>query len=260
MRDIIISGNWKMNKDLGDTTSFCTQLRDYAQKHDESRVKILIAPAYPFLYPAKQIVDSFPISLAAQNVSINDDGAFTGEVSATMLRSLDLEYCIVGHSERRQYHAETDATVRTRIIKLMEVGIIPIICIGETLAQREAEETEAIVISQIQAALQEIEITDPQQIVIAYEPVWAIGTGRNATPQQAQDVHLLIRNWLNTRYGNAIAAQVIILYGGSMKPENIDALLAMPDIDGGLIGGASLQITQFTAMIQSAKNAIQNRR
>jgi triosephosphate isomerase len=170
---------------------------------------------------------------------------------------MELPYCIVGHSERRQYHGETDETVNSRILKLKEEKIVPIICIGETLEQREAGQTEEVVIAQITGCLSGLDSSE--DLVIAYEPVWAIGTGKNATPEQAQQVHLLIRNWLAGKYGKATADQIVILYGGSMKPENIDALLSMPDIDGGLIGGASLKIDQFTNMINSAVKAIEKR-
>ncbi len=257
MRNIIIAGNWKMNKDKSETAVFCNSLRSYALSHKETRVQIVIAPPYPFLDSAQALLCDTPVCVAAQDVSLHADGAYTGEVSASMLKSMELPYCIVGHSERRQYHNETDDTVNSRILKLMEAQIVPIICIGETLEQREAEQTEEVVLAQISGCLAGLDSSS--DLVIAYEPVWAIGTGKNATPEQAQQVHQLIRNWLAGRYGAAAAEAVPILYGGSMKPENIDALLSMPDIDGGLIGGASLKIDQFTAMIDSAVKAIQKR-
>ncbi len=260
MRDLIIAGNWKMNKGLTETSDFCHDLRVYAQAHCEPWVRVIIAPPFPFLAAAFQILQDTPVGIAAQNVSTQNDGAFTGEISASMLRSLSLPYCIVGHSERRQYHHETDAMVRVKIQKLLQCDIIPIVCIGETLEQHEAGETQQIVLQQLQDCFDEIAISDPKQVVIAYEPVWAIGTGKNATPEQAQTVHLLIRNWLEQKYGKHISDYMQILYGGSMKPENIQSLLQMPDIDGGLIGGASLKIDQFTAMIESAKEIMSKRR
>ncbi len=246
-----------MNKDKSETAAFCESLRGFALNHSETRVQIIIAPPYPFLDSAQSLLKDTPVCVSAQDVSIHSDGAFTGEISATMLKSMELPYCIVGHSERRQYHHETDATVNARIKRLKEACISPIVCIGETLEQREAGKTEEVVLSQITGCLAGLDSSE--DLVIAYEPVWAIGTGKNATPEQAQQVHKLIRDWLASKYGKTAADTIVILYGGSMKPDNIDALLAMPDIDGGLIGGASLKIEQFTAMVDSAVKAIEKR-
>ncbi|MCB5247152.1 MAG: triose-phosphate isomerase [Candidatus Cloacimonetes bacterium] len=249
MRKIIIAGNWKMNKDASETSKFCSELGTYLKKHDNERVLPLIAPVFPFLSQAQGILRSLPVAVAAQDVSSHAEGAFTGEVSAAQLCSLEVRHCIIGHSERRQYHGETDALIREKLLRLLENGIIPIVCIGETLQQREQGRTEQVIISQLEGCFDQITIAAGDQIVIAYEPVWAIGTGKTATSGQAQEVHALIRNWLQTSYGSQAAADIHILYGGSVKPDNIRELLEQKDIDGGLIGGASLKIDSFCTMI-----------
>lgn len=252
MRKIIIAGNWKMNKDASETEQFCRELVTLLNNHDAERVLPLIAPVYPFLDKARGILRGMPVAVCAQDVSSHAEGAFTGEVSAPQLRSLGICYCIIGHSERRQYHVETDALIREKLLRLQENEIIPIVCIGETLKQRESGNTEQVILSQLEGCFDQISIGDGADILIAYEPVWAIGTGKTASAEQAQEVHSLIRNWLESRYGKPIAQDIHILYGGSVKPENIRELLAQKDIDGGLIGGASLQVKSFYAMIDTA--------
>lgn len=190
--------------------------------------------------------------MGAQDVSSHKNGAYTGEVSAAQLRSLGIRYCIIGHSERRQYHAETDALIREKLLRLQENEIIPILCIGETLAQREQGSTKQVILSQLEGCFDEIEMPAGAEAVIAYEPVWAIGTGKTATASQAQEVHALIRDWLTSRFGSQTAQNIHILYGGSVKPDNIRELLAQKDIDGGLIGGAALQLDSYLAMLASA--------
>jgi triosephosphate isomerase len=216
-----------------------------------NRTQAIIAPAYPFLHEALRKSVGSGLQIAAQDVSLNNDGAYTGEVSASMLASLGIKYGIIGHSERRQYHGETDATVKARMLKLFEQKITPIVCIGETLAQRDANLTTDIIISQLNGCLSEIKLQAGTEIIIAYEPVWAIGTGRTATPQQAQEVHALIRKWLVDNYAPEVAENMAILYGGSVKPDNLKELLACQDIDGGLIGGASLKAEDFLAMVKT---------
>lgn len=252
MRKIIIAGNWKMNKDLGETRVFIAKVGSALAEMALGRVFPLVAPAYPFLGEALRLADGTPLQVSAQDVSAHDDGAFTGEVSARMLGSLGLKYGIVGHSERRQYHAETDAIICTKMHKLLSHRIRPIVCVGESLAQREAGDTEEVVLEQLNACLKGLEMHSGEEIIIAYEPVWAIGTGRTATPQQAQEVHALIRFWLSKSYSQAIADKLCILYGGSVKPDNIKELLACEDIDGGLIGGASLKEEDFINMVKTA--------
>lgn len=260
MRRLMIAGNWKMNKDLFETLAFTQGLRVYAHKHQEDRVQIVIAPTYPFLLVVSDILKDTPAKVAAQDVSFNEDGAFTGEVSATMLASLHLPYCIAGHSERRQYHSETDEAVNAKLKQLLKSGIIPIFCLGEVLAERENGQTEQVLQRQLEKGLEDITMYTGKEIVIAYEPVWAIGTGKVATPQQAQDAHQFIRNWLQEKFGSKVSDKLQILYGGSVKPENIKELMLQPDIDGALIGGASLKLEQYTAMLDTAVEVIKSKK
>lgn len=255
MRKLIIAGNWKMNKDLTEVQEFCKHVVEALPEIELGRVIPLIAPASPFLQEALQIAGSTALKIAAQDVSANDDGAFTGEVSARMLSSLGLQFCIVGHSERRQYHGETDAIVAQKMTKLLSRGIIPLVCIGESLSQRENGDTEEVVVRQLNGSLKGLVLHSGQEVIIAYEPVWAIGTGLTATPGQAQEVHALIRSWLREKYGRDIAQNVSILYGGSVKKDNLASLLAERDIDGGLIGGASLKAEDFISMVQTGCQA-----
>ncbi|PKN72445.1 MAG: triose-phosphate isomerase [Candidatus Cloacimonetes bacterium HGW-Cloacimonetes-3] len=254
MRKIIIAGNWKMNKGLAETREFVSSVVYALINIRSNRVLPLIAPAYPFLHEALRERGGSALQIAAQDVSLNNDGAFTGEVSVSMLASLGIKYCIIGHSERRQYHGETDSSVRVKMLKLFEQKITPIVCIGESLAQRDADQTSGVIISQLNGCLSEIPLVTGTEIIIAYEPVWAIGTGRTATPQQAQEVHALIRKWLVENYAPAVAENMPILYGGSVKPDNLVELLACEDIDGGLIGGASLKAEDFLAMVKIGSN------
>ncbi len=258
MRNIIIAGNWKMNKDMVSTDDFCNTLAEYFSNYEDDMVGVIVAPPYPFLQIASDLLTYTPVEVAAQDVSVHKDGAFTGEVSASMLSSLGLVVCIVGHSERRQYHAETDDIVRAKMLELWEHNITPILCIGETLAQRDANETNAVIVAQLEGCLKGI--TDISDLIIAYEPIWAIGTGRTATPEQAQAVHAMIRSWIFDHYDKDAAENIHLLYGGSAKPENIASLLAQKDIDGGLIGGASLNVEQFIAMINTANGILNTRK
>jgi triosephosphate isomerase len=257
MRHLMIAGNWKMNKDLFETLSFTQGLKTYTLKHINSPVEIVIAPAYPFLKTALDELSHTSIKISAQDVSSNEDGAFTGEVSATMLASLHLPYCIVGHSERRQYHNDADHMVNARLRQLLKNGITPIFCIGEKLEEREAEQTNDVLLRQLSDGLQDVELYTGQEIVIAYEPVWAIGTGKVATPAQAQEAHAFIRNWLKDNFTDKVSDRLLLLYGGSVKPDTIKELLLQPDIDGALIGGASLKLEQFTAMLDSSEEIMQ---
>lgn len=258
MRNIIMAGNWKMNKDAQSTVLFCKGLAE-GIRDLSAGVKVIVAPPYPFLGLALEALKGSAAQVAAQNVSFNSDGAYTGEVSAPMLASLGIPYCIIGHSERRQYHGETDQTVLSRQIKLASSGITPIICVGETLAERDAHKTAQVILTQLKGCFETITISDPQSVIIAYEPVWAIGTGRTATPEQAQEVHSLIRSWLAQRCSAAIASDLHILYGGSAKPDNIRDLLVQEDIDGALIGGASLTLEQYLPMLLTANELIKAR-
>jgi triosephosphate isomerase len=256
MRNLLIAGNWKMNKDLFETLAFVQGLKAYAYKHSESRVEIVISPAYPFLLTTSDILKGTSARIAAQDVSSNEDGAFTGEVSATMLASLHLPFCIVGHSERRQFHNDTDSAVNAKLKQILKNGITPIFCIGEKLEEREGELTEQVLERQLTDGLSDITLYTGKEIVIAYEPVWAIGTGKVATPGQAQQAHAFIRNLLREKFSGKVSATLQILYGGSVKPDNIKELMLQPDIDGALIGGASLKLEQFTAMLDTAKEVV----
>lgn len=208
------------------------------------------APA-PYLAQCQQLLSGTPVAWGAQDLSAHDAGAYTGEISAAMLRDFGCAYVIVGHSERRAYHGESDETVGRKAARAIAAGLIPIACVGETLAEREAGRTEQVVRRQLEAVLAQIAGNDLEKLVVAYEPVWAIGTGKTATPQMAQDVHGFLRSLIAARDAQA-AAKIQILYGGSMKPDNAAELLAMADIDGGLIGGAALKATDFLAIVRAA--------
>ncbi|NLK50539.1 MAG: triose-phosphate isomerase [Candidatus Cloacimonetes bacterium] len=252
MRDIIVAGNWKMNKDHLLTVDFCVSLALDLQKRRTDGLKVIVAAPYPFLDAARGAFGDSVGMVAAQDVSAHTEGAYTGEVSAYMLASLQIPYSIVGHSERRQYHHESGEEIRQKLIRLLENERTPILCIGETLGEREEGLTTKVLETQLQEALKDIALEDGRELYIAYEPVWAIGTGKTATADQAQEAHAFIRAWLKDKYGAEIAQQIHILYGGSMKPQNIAELIAQPDIDGGLIGGASLVYEDFLAMIDTA--------
>ena len=255
MRDIIVAGNWKMNKDAFSTAEFCTSLAHALKGQFQAGVQIIVAPPHPFLSIALSALSDSHVKVSSQDVSSHQDGAYTGEVSAAMLASLGSTHCIIGHSERRQYHHESDRLIRDKLLRLLEEHITPILCIGETIVEREAEQTEGVLRAQLNGAFEDVRLHSGRDIVIAYEPVWAIGTGKTATSQQAQEAHAFIRDWLTGRFGTETSDAIHILYGGSMKPDNIGELITQPDIDGGLIGGASLKISDFEAMIQTAMKA-----
>ena len=247
MRKTIIAGNWKMNKVGFEVEDFLTELCDYVDETFINDIEIIICPAACFLELGMDFTQESQVYIGAQNVSDHKAGAYTGEISASMLKSMDLDYCIIGHSERRNYFSESDSVIREKLKLLFENEITPIVCVGETLEQREAGETDKIIVDQLEGVFSNIDLK--KKIVLAYEPVWAIGTGKTATPDQAQEIHLLIRNWLSKRYSDEIAEKTSILYGGSVTPENINDLITQADIDGGLIGGASLVIEKFINII-----------
>jgi triosephosphate isomerase len=241
-----------MNKGLNEAKSFAKELEKVSKDWTLGNVVPVLAPAYPFLAVLLRDLEGSGVRVCAQDVSAHKDGAFTGEVSASMLASLGLPYCIVGHSERRAYHAESNEIIREKLLNLMQHDIRPILCVGETLEQRDAGITRDVVVDQLRGALHQITLYSAREIIVAYEPVWAIGTGRTATGEQAQEVHGIIRKWFADSFSADLADEIPILYGGSVKPENIDELLLMPDIDGGLIGGASLKPDSFIKMLKSA--------
>lgn len=252
MRNIYVAGNWKMNKSFQEADDFLFNLGEYLETADLGDVSALICPPFLYLELLTDMCENLPLLAGAQNVSEHSSGAYTGEVSSEMLASMQIEYCITGHSERRHIFGESSLLVNAKIRQLQSQGIKAILCIGEKLEERECGQTEAVVLQQLSDSLKEIEINS--DILIAYEPVWAIGTGKTATPEQAQEVHHLIRNWLKENYNEEISESTPILYGGSVKPENIKELLKQDDIDGGLIGGASLDSKKFIEMLEIAKS------
>lgn len=250
MRKTIIAGNWKMNKLFTEVEDFLDELSDNLENRELGSVEVIICPPALYLELSSDIAADSKFHIGAQNVSDKISGAYTGEISAAMLHSMELGYCIIGHSERREYFSESDKMINAKLKILHENNMIPILCIGETLEQREQGITNDVILAQLKGSLKDVEIED--NVVIAYEPIWAIGTGKTATSQQAQEIHALIRKWLEENYSKDISEKVSILYGGSMKPENVKELLNQPDIDGGLIGGAALDVSKFSSMIATA--------
>ena len=251
MNKKIIAGNWKMNKTYIEVEDFFAKLIPFLKKEKPGSVETIICPPALYLDKAKKQTNNTHIRIGAQNCSQHDFGAYTGEISPQMLDSINMDFCIIGHSERRKYYGETDEMINKKVKNVLKTDIKIILCIGETLEQRQQERVEEIIINQLEIGLKDIEISD--NIYIAYEPVWAIGTGKTATPQQAQSVHEMIRKWLQKNYSKDIAENTPILYGGSIKPKNCQSLLSENDIDGGLIGGASLDIEKFKQLIKIAK-------
>jgi triosephosphate isomerase len=245
MRKPIIAGNWKMYKTLSEARAVTKGLRATVEGLKDREV--VLCPPFTALSAVAEELRGSTIATGGQNAHWEMQGAFTGEVSAGMLKDLGCHYAIVGHSERRQYFGETDATVNKRAIAVFHAGLIPIICIGETLQEREANETFKVLERQIHEGLKGLMV--PTSAVIAYEPVWAIGTGKTATPLQAQEAHAFVRQQFGKLYGETAAQAVRILYGGSVKPDNMAALMKEPDIDGGLVGGASLEVESFTKIV-----------
>jgi triosephosphate isomerase len=246
MSSKLMVGNWKMNGGLAANASL---LSDMLSGMGAVNCRAAVCVPAPYLAQAQTLLAGSTLALGAQDVSAHESGAYTGEVSAAMLRDFEVRYCIVGHSERRQYHGETDAVVANKAQRVLAAGITPIVCVGESLAEHEAGQTEAVVKRQL-AAVIHANGHCISEIVVAYEPVWAIGTGLNATPEQAQGVHAVLRAQLQA--ATAHAQRVSILYGGSMNAANAASLLAQPDVDGGLIGGASLKAPDFLSMLKAA--------
>ena len=249
-RKTIIAGNWKMNKTASETKRFAEELKRLLPRTKWCDVVVCV-PAVNIPAAMKAFKD-LRVSVGAQNVFYEKSGAYTGEVSADMLKDLGVKYFIIGHSERRQYFGETDFTVNKKVIAALEAGLHPIICVGETLDQRELGVTMELIALQLKSALAGVPAEKARKCVIAYEPVWAIGTGKTATAPQAAEVCTFIRSTIRHLYGARIARSVTVQYGGSMKPANAAELLAQPDIDGGLIGGAALDAGQFVDIINAA--------
>jgi triosephosphate isomerase len=248
MRRIVIVGNWKMNKTISEAIELANGLR--RNLYEISNIEIVLCPPFTALNEVYEIISETNISLGAQNVFWEEKGAYTGEISITMLKDVGCRYVILGHSERRKYFNETDESINKKINAVIKSGLVPIVCVGETLEQRKKNQTFDIVKTQLFSCLKNISLRDPSRLIIAYEPVWAIGTGKNATPQQAEEVHEFIRGKLNSIFNNNVADTIRIQYGGSVNPQNIKDLINEQDIDGALVGGASLDINFFTEIVK----------
>lgn len=252
MRQKIVAGNWKMNKTLKEANILASEVMAMVADEVKGNVKVIFCTPFPYLLPIKnQLGSNSRISVAAQNCSEHESGAYTGEVSAAMLKSMDIPYVILGHSERRQYFGEDGKLLAKKIDVALKHGLSPIFCCGEPLEIREKGTHEQLVKQQVEESLFHLSTENLQKIVIAYEPVWAIGTGKTATAQQAQDMHAVIRKHLAGKYGQGIADSISILYGGSVNAANAKELFANADVDGGLVGGASLKSREFTDIIKS---------
>ena len=247
MRQQIVAGNWKMNKTVTEAAELARAV--VGQMTAATETEVVLCPPFTDLTAVAAAIAGTPVKLGGQNLHWEEKGAFTGEISAAMLISAGCTYVIIGHSERRQYFGETDETVNLKVKAALKAGLIPILCVGETLAERQSDETAVVVERQVRAALDGLSDAQVAGLVIAYEPVWAIGTGVVATTAQAQEVHALIRTLVGKLYNVQVAAALRIQYGGSMKPDNAGQLLAQKDIDGGLIGGASLDARSFLDIV-----------
>jgi triosephosphate isomerase (TIM) len=246
MRKPIIAGNWKMHMTMASGRDF---IEEVAAGLGETEVEVVLCVPFTLIQPLNAAAEGTPIKIAAQNMHFEDSGAYTGEISAQMLKEAGAAYVVIGHSERRQYFNETDETVNLKLKKAHEAGLVPIVCCGETLEEREAGNTEAVVRRQVIAAFEGISSEQTVKTVVAYEPVWAIGTGRTATAAQAQEVIGFIRSLLEAKYGDVISEEVRIQYGGSVKPDNIEEIMNEVDIDGALVGGASLKPDSFLSLV-----------
>ena len=253
MRKKIIAGNWKMNKTVSEAQNLAAAIK--RDLDSEAKVDVVLCPPFTAISAVSQAVSGTQIAVGAQNMHYEPSGAYTGEISAEMLREQYCRYVILGHSERRQFFGETDASVNKKTVAALAAGLKPIVCVGETLEEREADRIEDVIRTQINGGLAGLSEADMKNVVIAYEPVWAIGTGKTASPEQAQEVHAFIRSLLVGLSSQATADTVRIQYGGSMKPNNAAELLSNPDIDGGLIGGAALDAPSFIGIVKAAIEA-----
>ncbi|MBS9784486.1 MAG: triose-phosphate isomerase [Oceanivirga sp.] len=251
MRKTIIAGNWKMNKTVSETKAFFNELLPLVK---DINANVIIGVPHTSLQVASELTKGSIVKIAAQNMNANLSGAYTGEISPLMLKDLGVEYVILGHSERREYYKECDKIVNEKVKSAIDNGLTAILCIGEKLEERENGLTNEVVKTQLVNGLLGVCEKGIKSVIIAYEPVWAIGTGKTATPEMAQEVHAFIRQLLTDLYSKKIAEEITVQYGGSMKPENVVALLEQKDIDGGLIGGASLDPSSFIKLIEAGKN------
>ncbi|MBX3270028.1 MAG: triose-phosphate isomerase [Sandaracinaceae bacterium] len=251
MRRPLVAGNWKLHKTIGESVALARAILHRLPR--ETRADVLVAPVFTAIHAVHGALgESTRVGLAGQSCYFHDEGAYTGEVSPALLKDAGCEAVIVGHSERRQLFGETDETVRRKAGACLSHGLTPIVCVGETLEQREAGTTEAVVLGQLDAALEGLDASSVRRLVIAYEPVWAIGTGRTAQPADAQAVHAAIRARVSARVSPDVAAGLRVLYGGSVKADNAAALMACADVDGALVGGASLDAASFVAIVEAA--------
>lgn len=251
MRTKVIAGNWKMHNDLNQTEELINSLK-VLLKDKKVNCDVIICPPFTSLSEASKLIEGSNIKLGAQNMHFEDNGAFTGEVSASMLKSVGCEYVILGHSERRIIFNESDDMINRKIKKALEQKLKPIFCVGELLKEREDGITNDVVKNQVSKGLEGISGDDMKNIIIAYEPVWAIGTGKTATPDQAQEVHRFIRELISQKFSQSVGANMVIQYGGSVKPDNAKELLSQKDIDGALVGGACLKADSFIGIIEAA--------
>ena len=251
MRKKIIAGNWKMNNDLSESQNLITKLISGLNK-EKIACEVIICPPFTSLSEASSLIKNTPIKLGAQNMHEEENGAFTGEVSASMLKSVGCDYVILGHSERRTIYGESDKLINSKIKVALKHNLKPIFCIGETLEEREKNVTEDVIRRQVVDGLRDLSLRDLSNLIMAYEPVWAIGTGRTATPSQAEAVHAFIRNLIKEDFTPENAEEMVIQYGGSVKPDNAKELLSQKDIDGALVGGACLKADSFISIIKAA--------
>lgn len=250
MRIPLIAGNWKMYKTINEAVALATQVK--RSLLDFAKAEIVLCPTYTALNSVYEVIMDTNIKLGAQNLFWEKEGAYTGEISPIMIKDCGAEYVILGHSERRKYFSETDEKINTKIKAAHQIGLTPIVCIGETLEEREAQKTLEVIKTQLEGCFKDFVSLDMMNVVIAYEPVWAIGTGKTATPEQAQEVHNFIRNWLESTFSEEVSSKLRILYGGSIKPANINELMKKEDIDGGLVGGASLEADSFVSIVKNS--------
>jgi triosephosphate isomerase (TIM) len=251
MRKKIVAGNWKMNKTFQEADDLLFEIADELNEKGRGDAEVIVCPPFPYLEMACDIAADNDFMVGAQNVSQWENGAYTGEISAHMLHSMGVTHCILGHSERRTYFGETDAVIARKIEAILSNGMVPIYCCGEILAERQQEKHFDVIRNQVSEALFQLGNESMQQIIIAYEPVWAIGTGVTASPEQAQEMHAFIRALITEKFGKDIADNTVILYGGSCNAKNAAELFAKPDVDGGLIGGASLKASDFVTIINA---------
>lgn len=250
MRRPLITGNWKMYKTVNEAIQFVNKIK--RELFDFTSADIVVCPSFTALNSVYEVIMDTSITLGAQDLFWEKEGAYTGEVSPIMLKDCGCEFVIIGHSERRKYFFETDEAVNKKIKAALEVGLTPIVCVGETLDEREAQKTMEVVQTQLKGCFNDLKPDEMLNIVIAYEPVWAIGTGKNAAPPQAEEVHKFIRKWLEDNFSGKIFNNVRILYGGSVKPANIKELMTQEDIDGALVGGASLESASFIEIVKKS--------